>query len=249
MEKRIGLDAKEILRGLHVAPDEPERPDSESVEYRARVEALREAWLSGPEQRKWLLDVGVGLRLRHIPIDEALVPAQCAKWIASYRRGAGMILAGPVGSGKTVAAIHCLRQVYADSERHNVEFQTWEWQPPTTVYTKARLLYRAVFDRDTVAIERAREADVLVIDEWGGAYESPWPVAEMDGLIDDRWEERRATIITTNVHPTEGTSSFRAMAPRAFDRLCDEPGPGVVMMDRKSLRRIVQDVGAGMGIG
>jgi hypothetical protein len=212
-------------------------PELESWRQSKIEESLSEAVI-----QPWLGRAGVGARLRELEIDEALVPPECAIWLEHYREGSSMILAGGVGSGKTISAVHCLRGVYTDpgNERRSRDGQgrcQWRWVVSSSVmFVKARELYRAVFARDEEIIRRARSADVLVIDEWGGAYESAWPLAEMDGLVDDRWEDRAATIITTNQHPSDGEGCLAQSAPRSYDRLCDEPGPGVVIIDRPSLR-------------
>ena len=237
MVKRLGEQSVGEVAGLVVQELRPVQQAVTSVpdpaEDERRIAAAREKQLG--LVGVWLGTVGVGSRLCELQIDPELVPAECAQWTELYERGAGMILAGPVGSGKTVAAVHCLREVYERGERHNPETRQWSWNPASSLFVKARTLYRAVFDRDHALLDRARGCRVLVIDEWGGAYESAWPLAEMDGLIDDRWEERRATIITTNMNP-ESDSGLKATAPRAFDRLRDEPGPGVVVVNRESLR-------------
>lgn len=230
MAERVGDVVGAVVQQLRPI-DQPE-PEDRSIE--AWIAEQRRSYLGMAD--RWLEGVGVGLRLREVKIDPQLVPSECETWVRHHRSGAGMVLAGPVGSGKTIAAVHCLREVFALGEYHLPEEKLYEWRPARSCYVKARNLYRAVFERDAQTIERARNAAVLVIDEWGGAYESPWPLAEMDGLIDDRWEARRSTIITTNSHPTDGESSLKATAPRAFDRLCDAPGPGLVTMDRKSMR-------------
>lgn len=242
MAKRLGEQSVGEAVGATVQDLHPSAPvstvtTSGPAEDERRVAAARKEKLA--LTGVWLSAIGVGRRLCETRIDLELIPDECAQWIEQREHGAGMILAGPVGSGKTVAAVHCLRAVYLAGEIHVPEERIWKWNPASSLFVKARTLYRAVFDRDHALLKRARESRVLVIDEWGGAYESAWPLAEMDGLIDDRWEERLATIITTNTHPTDGDTSLQATAPRAFDRLCDEPGPGLVVMDRKSLRGVV----------
>jgi hypothetical protein len=197
---------------------------------KAAVAPAEELKLSNLElERAWLKRVGVGRRMSHLVIDPRLVPSECQVWLERWHEGASMILAGTPGAGKTVAAVYCLRMIYRDRRRMQTTFRG-------VLYVKARALYRAVFERDLALLRRARECDALVIDEWGAAYDSEWPLAEIDGIIDDRWEDRRATIITTNKHPTDGDGCIKGMAPRAYDRLCDEPGPGVVLIDRASLR-------------
>ncbi len=210
MEERVGDSTGEVLKLVKPGGD----PEAEAERYL---------------EREWLERVGVNRRFRSMKIDPKLVPDECRQWVDRFEDGSSLILSGPVGSGKTVAAIYCLRLIYRHPARRAAEFAG-------CFCVKARGLYRAVFERDTDVLTRARNAAALVIDEWGGAYESEWPLAELDGLIDDRWEGQLATIVTTNTHPSEGAGCIKATMPRAYDRLCDEPGPGVVLLDRASMR-------------
>lgn len=204
--------------------------------FEERSKTGREQALEQSSVVAWLSGVGVGKRLAEAFIDSDLIPAGCHEWLAKLDQGSTMVLAGKIGSGKTTAAIWCLRRVYEAGERVNERNLDWRWQPIRTCYVKARDLYQAVFERDRTMLAKARLAKALVIDDWGATYEHEWPMTELDGLIDTRWENRRATIITTNTHPTAGDDSLDETVPRAFDRMCDEPGPGVVILNRPSMR-------------
>jgi hypothetical protein len=50
-------------------------------------------------------------------------------------------------------------------------------------------------------------------------------------------EDGLPTILTTNMQPHEDAVSLKETLPRAYDRLTGWPGPGVVVIDRPSLRR------------
>ena len=206
-------------------------------------EDLREAIAEERTEAKvieWLLEVGVGARLARLEIDPELLPPEWVAWVADWQDGASMLIAGNYGSGKTAAAVWCLRQVYDHGARWKPRegggCRDFSWRPARCFFTKARELYAAVFQGHRHILERARNSRVLVIDDWGAVYQHEWPLHEMDGIIDTRWERNLATIITTNVHPTKGENSIGATAPRTLDRMCDDPGPGLVIMDRVSQR-------------
>ncbi len=223
--------AERVVRGLRAEAGEEER-----AEHGRQVAAARELALSEPMARAWIMRSGVGERMAALDIDADIVPSECGAWVANRAAGATMILGGNFGSGKTVAAVWCLRQVYAQGERYAGACHDWRWRPDRTLFTKARDLYAAVFDRNRSALTAARNARVLVIDDLGATYQHEWPLYEIDGLVDARWEGGRATIITTNIHPTEGADSLAATMPRSLDRLCDAPGPGFVSMVRPTMR-------------
>jgi len=176
---------------------------------------------------------GVGRRLVELIIDKDLLPVELHEWLRFADRGASMVLAGPPGSGKTVTAIAAVRlHVAAEIQRTGV------WGTPYRLsYSKAVGLYRAVFEQDQPTLRAARSADLLIIDDLGAAYEHEWPVSEVEDIVDERWEDSRPTIVTTNLHPDGVEDSLKARLPRSFDRLTGDPGPGVVILDRPSMRR------------
>lgn len=181
------------------------------------------------EELMWLERAGVPLRFRQLLIDPALAPDECRQWLNHCLEGAGMILSGPPGTGKTVAAVYCLRIMYRHPRRREADFGG-------CMFVTAHNLYQAVFNKDHDVLRRARDVQALVIDDWGLAYEHQWPLTEMDAILNARWAELRATILTTNTHPSKGEGSIKELVPRAYDRLCDLPGPGVALINRASMR-------------
>lgn len=202
------------------------------------AEDLWKAWLSkriSPAAIDLVLrEYGIAQRFRSLDVNEALLPAAARTWVDLADQGAVMILAGPVGSGKTATAAWCLRELYLRRSHAGAE-------PPKAKILKTRDLYQSVFAKDEGELKRIKALDALVIDDWGSAYEHDWPLAELEGVIDRRWDEQRPTIVTTNLNPEptpgiETGKTLRERLPRSFDRLTGDPGPGVVILDRASLR-------------
>ncbi|MCR9093440.1 MAG: hypothetical protein NXI30_04430 [bacterium] len=192
-------------------------------------------WLDGRLSPKAvdmvLKGYGVSSRFRRLEPSEDLLPAECRKWVALADQGAAMILAGPPGTGKTTAAVWCLRALYERWSREGREI-------PKAKIVKTRDLYAAVFDKNAALIREVERCDALVIDDWGTAYEHEWPLAELEAVIDRRWDECRPTIVTTNMNPSgKGSETLQQKLPRSYDRLTGDPGPGVVILDRPSLRQ------------
>jgi hypothetical protein len=173
---------------------------------------------------------GVPERFRLLEVQADLIPRQAHAWLRLADRGASMILAGRPGSGKSVTAYWCLRELYLSRSRAGRGV-------PTAAVIKCADLYESVFAKQRRLPDLAESVDALVLDDWGTAYEHAWPLAVLDQIIDRRWEAMKSTIVTTNVHPTEGEKSLATQLPRAYDRLMGDPGPGFVPLDRPSLRR------------
>ena len=124
--------------------------------------------------------------------------------IAEWRTkgGSTLMLAGPVGTGKTHAAYATLNAL---SETATV-----------AATTLADLLTALRPDGDAKAAQRAREAQVLLLDDFGAAKASEWAVEQVVALLDARLREGRQQIVTTNA-PYDAL--VEAWDDRAMDRL------------------------------
>lgn len=205
------------------------------------IERLRAAWRAPAQVRLALRRAGVPPRYREgLGVEEDLVPAGAKVLLHTWRDGGCLLLAGPPGTGKTTtlawlaAQLHLAGDVVEGPGGHPL------WGSPVVRLFKVRDLYASVFARRTTPLAEARVAEVLLLDDWGAAYEHEWPLAELDGLVDHRWDRQLPTVVTTNLAPTReqgGTYSFEATSERAYSRLTAAPGPGLVLLDRKDLRR------------
>lgn len=114
-----------------------------------------------------------------------------------------LVLAGPVGTGKTHAA-------YALGNAFSAEGR---WVQATTVVD---LLAALRPDGDPSLGRAVRECGVLILDDLGASKASDFAVEQMTALLDLRVREGRYTIVTTNV--PEGDLEA-AWGGRFMDRL------------------------------
>lgn len=195
---------------------------------RAELEQIRAATQRPEAETRWLEGCGVGLRHRQVDARAELVPAELRGWAQSARPGASAILCGPTGSGKTASAIWAMRTLYRAGR-----VEASEWRCASAAFASASELFARVFEKQPLA--HYERVDLLVIDDWGMAYETDWPLSVLDRLIDRRWSEMRSTIITTNLKAEELEERY----PRICSRLRDSSGPGLVELDREDLRRVM----------
>ena len=217
---------------------DPEPPDQ------AQLERWRQSAISASTTARMLAKAGVPKRYTSMEIREELIPRGALGFLETWREGGTLLLAGPPGTGKTVTVAFLLGRIYQSGAVEAEQMPTGEyaprWNAPRILFVKVRQLYAAVFDRRRGPLEDCLRVDLLALDDWGAAYEHNWPLAELDGLVDDRWDRELPTIVTTNLPGAreQGAAfSFEATAERAFSRLCGRPGPGLVLLDRKDLRR------------
>jgi DNA replication protein DnaC len=109
--------------------------------------------------------------------------------------GPSLLIAGPVGTGKTYQAYGAVRALAAASVRV-------QW-----VFITAADLYGALRPRAGVDSEaefrRIAGARLLILDDLGSAKPSEWTEEVDYRLVNDRYERQAATIFTTNMPPRE----------------------------------------------
>lgn len=157
----------------------------------------------------------------------------------------GYLIMGPVGTGKThlaAAVFHVtegerifatarnwLRAFKAEFDGRSIpELPAEEDRETEASYNPAVYIQPTVIKGRTIA-ERASQADLTVIDDYGANYPSDWAREQLLGILDDRMNARRFMIVTTNLD----MGSLKGTDERFFDRL---RFLAVVTLDGKSLR-------------
>lgn len=175
------LQARLAERG--VQPYEGDLPTSETPEeYAERMKARHAGAVARWERQRPLMYADA--QVAHLDaVDQS--SQTLAAWVKNPE-ALNLILAGPVGTGKTYAA-YALGNLLIQGNR-TVE----AWTVPD-------LLEAMRPGGDETATRFARRADVLVLDDLGAAKPTEWAQEQMTALLDARLREQRRTIVTTNL--------------------------------------------------
>jgi DNA replication protein DnaC len=130
------------------------------------------------------------------------------------RTGPSLLLLGPVGTGKTHQAYGALRAI-------SVSGVVCHWQAITESALFAQLQPRAGIDSEA-EYARISAASVLLIDDIGAVRRTEWNEGILLRLINDRYEQVRPTLITSNVRPGDFGATF---GDRVTSRLTEMATP------------------------
>jgi len=131
--------------------------------------------------------------------------------------GRGLWLMGDVGTGKTSLAMLVSRAAL-DAGRS------------VAIYSLPRLLaeLRKTFDENSQRsyldlLDRLTQVDLLHVDDVGAEKTSPWVLEQLYSIVNSRYEDERAMVITTNIVDREQLNE--QITPRTVSRLtemCEE---------------------------
>ena len=212
-------------------------PAIEAIDFdamEARAKSRRE---SAPRERRraerrWLLDAGVhGV---HLEPDAQKIPDAVRRW-AVGRFWGGLLLAGPVGTGKSAAAAWCVQQLYRAGQWEPGEDYPVEWQPGGSAKVVQTIdVIQGALSFDARPPRYGQR--VLVLEDWQPSYPASLSrgVDALCALVDRRWggKERYATVITTNARPQEFAQRFA----QVYSRMTDRRGPGLVVVGGEDRR-------------
>jgi len=192
----------------------------EEIERAERHAKLQEQIERARFSKKRFLDVTPNLDLVN---PQAL--AAMRGWPSLRAPAGGALLVGPPGTGKSFAAQLILRYAI---ERGMTAIRITEHEYGF-----------ALIKRDERQLRNAaRRRDVLLLDDLGSEYQTAFLAAEIDAVVDSRWDRGAATIVTSNLVPWRqdaGDDSLEARYPRIWSRLRHD-GPGLIVFSGPDLR-------------
>lgn len=160
-------------------PERFQRPDESRSEGRLRREMVAHGVPTRYTEAEWDQVAEVGLLEWKAP--DILR--------ARLDRGRGLMLLGPVGTGKSsIAALVCGETLRLG--------RSVRWE---TVGTLIDELGDAKLRAD--AMRRCRYPDLLVLDDFGVGALSPWQIESFDKIVESRYRNRKSMIVTGNVTP------------------------------------------------
>jgi DNA replication protein DnaC len=138
---------------------------------------------------------------------------------ANLDAGRGLWFMGDVGTGKTTLAMLVCKAAL-DGARS------------VAIYSLPRLLadIRTTFedrsDRSYVdLLDRLAEVDLLHIDDLGAEKTSPWVLEQLYSIVNRRYEDERAVMVTTNLRPEELAEQITERTVSRLIELCGDPLP------------------------
>lgn len=121
----------------------------------------------------------------------------------NIERGRGMILSGTIGSGKTSILSFIAQKAFQIGKFGGCALDTFTPQSWNALFDirfcPVLKFFDLVFERDFQAIDRFRECDLLLLDDFGAEHPSDYPVSQFEGLIEYRYANMRSTCVTTNL--------------------------------------------------
>ena len=135
---------------------------------------------------------------------------------ANLDQGRGLWLAGGPGTGKTALAM-IVSKAAIDAGR------------TVAIYSCPRLLsvIRESIDSGGVLdfLDRLAEADLLHVDDLGAEHRTEWVLEQLYSIINARYEEQRATLVTSNLDHAALSVQLGERIVSRLEGMCGDPLP------------------------
>lgn len=168
------------------------------------------------------------LRDSHMPLRFASVSVTMLDGVASYAEriesafevgdfhGPWLLMHGPKGNGKTSQACEILKRC--------LDYRLGQFFSAADYLERVKYGWDHDDSIDVASV--ARGTALLVLDDFGKERVTEWSCSQMFELLDYRWANRKATIITSNYAPAElarsiAEASDKSTADALMSRICD----------------------------
>src|SRR5213079_2288260 len=164
-----------------------------------------------------------GVSFDRPPITE--MPTATVQVVRAYLRnlderlaeGHGLWLYGDVGTGKTTLAML-------------VSKAALEAGRSVAIYSLPRLLNLV---REAIGseegkldlLDRLGTVDLLHVDDVGAEHTSEWVLEQLYSIVNTRYEDQRAIVVTTNLQPDELSAQLGARTVSRLIEMCGDPLP------------------------
>lgn len=212
---RLGRSLDEILTSLEGGP-EPRALIGDDVNASLTSAA------NDMRAETWAQRIPARFRSAHIDdidLAEADIAADLNRWHEDDN-GSNLVLLGPVGVGKTHAAVAIARR------RHFEYGQLVRFAPVVELLDAMRP------NGDAEFVTNCDHAQLLILDDLGVERATEWTMERLYLLVNRRWLSERPTIVTSNLGPE---ALLEAIGPRMYSRLAH--GATALMMTGEDRRR------------
>jgi DNA replication protein DnaC len=213
---------------------------NDSRPCRCRDQRVRRAASGG-------IGTGIGRRFLEVSFDrEPIVSLDRAvlRQVRAFTRsmeenleaGRGLWFDGPVGTGKTSLAI-LVAKAAKDAGRSYAVFPV-----PRLLAEIKRTFDRDASDSYMGFFGRLCTVDLLVLDDLGAEKQTEWVLEQLYSIVNERWQDRRSIVVTTNLpdsNPDSAGAALRASAHSLRDTAASGRASG---RDLDELRRILERV-------
>ena len=146
-------------------------------------------------------------------------------WVTTRPTNSTLLIAGPVGTGKTHAAVAVCRELaFATDGTYGLSYR---FCPTVQLLDKLRP------GGEEDAWDQMTTVDLLVVDDLGTEKESEWVQERLFGLINHRYNHELATVLTTNLMPE---ALQKGIGERSYSRIVGD-GATVVRIAGEDRRR------------